>query len=211
MVCATCEHVAQIPLRVRRSLHHSFGGAYCVHFGAIGLDGTRATLTPQTIGYPRQRSDQDIRYLSSKAAPSLRQMATRRSSADVRQPPVEDRSWPPAADQRPFSMKHVRQLVGALQYVAKMEKTRASQHGRPVEPPSLTRLKARRPRARRDLHRESATRSLIARRKLLVAVGEKLDQPVDAALLDLVAELRTVGLDQPRAEHVHVIDAPTLR
>ena len=123
----------------------------------------------------------------------------------------KDCLWPPAADQRPFGMKHVRQLVGARQYVAKMEKTRASQHGRPVEPPSLNRFKARRPRARRDLHLEPATRSLIARRKLLVAVGEKLDQPVDAALLDLVAELRTVGLDQPRAEHVHVIDAPTLR
>jgi len=92
----------------------------------------------------------------------------RRRSAQVsletasRKLSVNDSNWPPAADQRPFGMKHVRQLVGARQYVAKMEKTRASQHGRPVEPPSLNRLKARRSRARRDLHRESAARSLIA-------------------------------------------------
>jgi hypothetical protein len=46
---------------------------------------------------------------------------------------------------------------------------------------------------------------LIARSKLLVALSEKLDQSVHAALLDLVAELLPVCLDQPDAEHVQVI------
>jgi hypothetical protein len=52
---------------------------------------------------------------------------------------------------------------------------------------------------------------LIAPSKLLVALSEKLNQSAHAALLDLVAELLPVCLDQPDAEHVQVIYAPALR
>src|SRR5258706_8435583 len=46
---------------------------------------------------------------------------------------------------------------------------------------------------------------LFARSKLLVALSEKLDQTVHAALLDLVAELLPICLNQPDAQHVYVI------
>ena len=55
------------------------------------------------------------------------------------------------------------------------------------------------------------SRLRFARCKLLVALREKLNQTVHAALLDLVAELLPIGLDEPNAENVQVIQTPPLR
>src|SRR6185437_1063672 len=44
-----------------------------------------------------------------------------------------------------------------------------------------------------------------------VARVERLDQAVDAALLDLLRELVAVVLDQPDRLHVQVVDLPALR
>ncbi|CAM2160730.1 hypothetical protein PT2222_80314 [Paraburkholderia tropica] len=51
----------------------------------------------------------------------------------------------------------------------------------------------------------------LARLQFLIARAEELDQPVHAALLDLLVELRAIGLDQPRAQHIQIVEPPALR
>ena len=46
---------------------------------------------------------------------------------------------------------------------------------------------------------------LPARSELLVALSKKLDQPVHTALVDLIAELLPICLDEPDAKYAQVI------